>query len=66
MARNKRRISIDDLDRFSIDDDRNLYWDDQPVEVRRTLTGWQSIGAVAVVVAAVASALADWIQVFRG
>jgi len=50
-----RQISIEGLGLLGIDDDHQLYWDGQRVEVRRrlTLSFWQKFGAVIVVIATV-------------
>ena len=62
-------IGMDRLDYLGVDDKGQLYWNGQPLEVRRplSLSFWQRIGAVAIAVSAVvgalaatASAVADW------
>jgi len=69
-----RPISIDGLDHLGVSDDGALYWDGEPIEVRKslTLTAMQKAGAVAVAssaivaaLAAVVSAYADFVSIGR-
>lgn len=59
-----RPISIEGLGLLGIDAQHRLYWDGRPVELRRALTFWQSLGAVAVVISAIVGALASAIQAY--
>ena len=55
-----REIAMEEQDCLGIDRYGNLYWDGRPIEVRYfwlTLTRWQQVGAVIVVVSALFGAM---------
>ena len=55
-----REIAIEEQDCLGIDRYGNLYWDGRPIEVRYfwlTLTRWQQVGAVILVVSALLGAI---------
>ena len=55
-----REIAMEEQDCLGIDRYGNLYWDGRPIEVRYfwlTLTRWQQVGAVIVVVSALLGAI---------
>lgn len=62
--RDVRPISFNGLALFGIDDQRQLYWNGRPVEIKKLLglTAWQRLGAVLVTLSAVAGAA---VQVWR-
>ena len=50
MAGQRRTLSIDDMDHFQIDDDRQIYWEGEPIVTmsKFALPWWVNWSAVAV------------------
>lgn len=59
-----RQISLEGLGLLGIDGEQRLYWDGKRIEVRQrlTLSWWQKLGAVLVVVATVTGGLGSCAQ----
>lgn len=59
-----RRLTIQDFERFSIDEKNSLYWDDKPVQTGITLNRAQFFWAVLAAVATAVNAFANVWNVF--
>jgi hypothetical protein len=57
-------ISLDGLSHLGVGNDGAVYWDGRPIEVRRTLTTWQRVGAVTVTASAVVAAFAAAVSAY--
>lgn len=63
-----RVISVDGTALFGVDDDNQLYWDGKVVELRSplSLTAWQKVGAVLLVLGTASSGLFTALAYFAG
>ncbi|WP_230629360.1 hypothetical protein [Sphingomonas sp. Leaf37] len=57
-------ISMGGMSHLGVGNDGAIYWDGKPIEVRRTLTTWQRVGAVTVTASAVIAAVSAAVSAY--
>ena len=59
-------LGVDRLDLLGFDEDGQLYWDGEPVEIKKrlSLTFWEKVGAVLITISAVAGAIAAGVSAY--
>ena len=67
MAGQRRTLSIDDMDHFQIDDDRQIYWEGEPIVTmsKFSIPWWINASVVATGISAVLALILDVLAKFH-